>query len=124
MLPRSGTALRSRLPRQLPWEPWSLLVPLVFVQWIGVALFWRAVTHNGWLFYHGGDQTWYYTSSWLLGRGDLPETQIGYGWSFLLTPLTWITGPNFHHAGFEIEVCPACEGQLAGCGCEYGFRAD
>jgi hypothetical protein len=95
MPPRSAVALRSRLPRHLPREPWSLLVPLVLAQWIGVALFWRAVTHNGWLFYHGGDQTWYYTSSWLLGRGDLPETQIGYGWSFLLTPLTWITGPNF-----------------------------
>src|SRR4051794_26608828 len=90
-----AASLRRHLPRRLPWEPWSLLVPLVVVQWIGVLLFARAVTHNGWLFYHGGDQTWYYTSSWLLGSGDLPETQIGYGWSFLLAPLTWLTGPNF-----------------------------
>jgi site-specific DNA recombinase len=32
-----------------------------------------------------------------------------------------ITAPNIHHAGCEVEVCPACEGLLAGCDCEYMF---
>ena len=34
--------------------------------------------HNGWLYYQGGDQLWYYTTAWLLGDGDLPFTTIGY----------------------------------------------
>jgi hypothetical protein len=25
----------------------------------------------------------------------------------------------FHHVGCELEMCPACEGQLTECGCEY-----
>jgi hypothetical protein len=29
---------------------------------------------------------------------------------------------NFHHVGCEIEMCPACEGRLAVCRCEYGYR--
>jgi hypothetical protein len=36
-----------------------------------------------------------------------------------------ISAPNFHHAGCELELCPACEGQLADCECEYMLlRAD
>jgi hypothetical protein len=32
-----------------------------------------------------------------------------------------ISAPNFHHAGCEFEICPACEGELVGCDCEYVF---
>jgi hypothetical protein len=32
-----------------------------------------------------------------------------------------ITAPNFHHAGCEFEMCPACEGELTACECEYLF---
>jgi hypothetical protein len=32
-----------------------------------------------------------------------------------------ITGPNFHHAGCESEICRACEAELARCECEYVF---
>ena len=32
---------------------------------------------------------------WLLGQLELPPTELGYRWSFLLTPITWITGPTF-----------------------------
>ena len=31
----------------------------------------RAV-HNGWLYYNGGDGTWYYTTAWVLGHGQIP----------------------------------------------------
>ena len=93
-----GARLAPYRQKAARWEPWIVLAPLVAIEWIGVLIFTRHAEHNGWLFYHGGDQTWYFTSSWLLGRGDLPETQIGYAWSFLLTPLTWITGrPGSRH---------------------------
>jgi hypothetical protein len=36
-------------------------------------------------------------------------------------PCCGITAPNFHHAGCELEICPACERELAGCECEYVF---
>ena len=36
------------------------------------------------LFYQGGDQTFYYTTSWVLSDWHLPTTPIGYAWSYLL----------------------------------------
>jgi hypothetical protein len=76
-------------------EPWIVLVPLVVAQWIVVgafALFF--VERNGWLFYQGGDQTWFYTSAWMLSGGEVPETFVGYTMPFLFTPIAWIAGPN------------------------------
>ena len=37
--------------------------------------------------YSGGDDSWYYTSAWVLGHGHVPQGSIGYGYSFLLAPL-------------------------------------
>ncbi len=76
-------------------EPWIVLAPLLLLQWALVPLFAAAVQHNGWLFYHGGDETWYWSTSWTLSQGHLPETAVGYGWSYLLVPFAWLTGPNF-----------------------------
>jgi hypothetical protein len=90
----AGT-LSQRLPSSLRWEPWSVLVPLVVAEWIGIAAYVGRVKHNGWLFYHGGDQTWYFTTGWIFGDGHIPETFVGYGWSLVLAPLTWIVGPSY-----------------------------
>ena len=84
---RTGALIRS--------EPWIVLAPLVVVQWIAVAILALTVTRNGWLFYQGGDQTWFYTSAWELGHGHIPESLVGYLLPFLLVPLTWLAGPNF-----------------------------
>jgi hypothetical protein len=32
-----------------------------------------------------------------------------------------IIAPNFRDAGCEVDICPVCEGALAGCECEYVF---
>ncbi|MDX6513072.1 MAG: Dolichyl-phosphate-mannose-protein mannosyltransferase [Gaiellaceae bacterium] len=85
--------LRSRA-RTLAREPWLVLVPLVVAQWAAVGIFATVVRHNGWLFYQGGDQLAFYTDAWLLGHGHIPEASIGYGWSFVLTPIAWIFGVN------------------------------
>jgi hypothetical protein len=76
-------------------EPWVALVPLVAAQWIVVAIFALTVQRNGWLFYQGGDQTWFYTSGWELAQGRIPESLVGYLWPFVLVPLTWLAGPDF-----------------------------
>jgi hypothetical protein len=81
--------------RAAKWEPWVVLAPLVVAEWIGVLVFSRHAEHNGWLFYHGGDQTWYFTTGWLLGDGRIADTFVGYGWSLLLAPFTWFGGPDF-----------------------------
>ncbi len=77
------------------YEPWVVLGPLVLVQWLALVAFVVTVKHNGWLFYQGGDQTFFYTSSWIVGHGHIPDAAIGWGWSFVLVPVTWIFGSSF-----------------------------
>src|SRR5437879_996257 len=87
-----------RLPRGLgPFgrQPWIVLGPLVLVQWIAVLALALTVRHNGWLYYQGGDQTFYYTTSWLLTHWTLPPTPIGYAWSYVTTPVAAAAGPSF-----------------------------
>jgi hypothetical protein len=76
-------------------NPWFVLAPLVVAQWVVLAAFALTVQRNGWLFYQGGDQTWFYTSAWELAHGRVPETLVGYLWPFVLAPLAVLAGPNF-----------------------------
>ena len=71
------------------------LAAAVVAQWIAVGLLAMAATHNGWLYYQGGDQTFFYTISWALSHGHLPETGIGYSWSLVEAPITAVAGPSF-----------------------------
>ena len=74
--------------------PAKVLAVLVIADWFVIAEAARIAVHRGWLFYDGGDGTWYYTSAWVLGQGHLPQAYIGYGYSLLVAPLTWIAGSN------------------------------
>ena len=77
-------------------EPWRVLAPLLVVQWVAVGLFALSVHHNGWLFYQGGDQIWYWASSWLLGHhGVIPVPRVSYGWPIVLLPFSWIWGGSY-----------------------------
>jgi 4-amino-4-deoxy-L-arabinose transferase-like glycosyltransferase len=76
-------------------EPWRVLVPLVIAQWVAVAIFASSVHHNGWLFYQGGDEIWYWTTGWLAGHGLITKTLVSPGWSFLLLPFAVVLGPGF-----------------------------
>lgn len=84
-----------RGPSPFPGEPWAVLVPLLVAQWLALAVFALLVQRNGWLFYQGGDQTWFYTSGWILGNGAVPETLVGYAWAMLQAPVAALAGPNF-----------------------------
>lgn len=75
-------------------EPWIVLGPLILVQWLALIVFMVTVRHNSWLYYQGGDQTYYWTQAHLLSQWTLPVTAIGYGWSFLLTPIALFAGAN------------------------------
>jgi hypothetical protein len=76
-------------------EPWRVLVPLLAVQWLAAVVFAISVHHNGWIFYQGGDQIWYYTTGWLAGHGLIPKTLISPAWSLLLAPFALIAGPAY-----------------------------
>ena len=76
-------------------EPWRLLVPLLVVHWLALVVFTARVNHNGWLFYQGGDQIWFWTTSWLLGHGSITVPNVSHGWPLLLVPFTWIGGAGF-----------------------------
>jgi hypothetical protein len=52
------------------------------------------VRHNGWVYYQGGDQLWYYTSSWFLAHGTVVQPLVGYLWPALLTPISLVAGTN------------------------------
>ena len=74
------------------------LATLVVAQIVATVTFALTVTHNGWLYYQGGDQLWYATTGWSLGDLRIPNALVGYGWSLVLAPITWLTGPTFIQA--------------------------
>ena len=72
-----------------------MLAPLLAVQWIAQIVFSLSVHHNGFLYYQGGDQIWYYTTAWLSGHGVIPKTLISPAWAFLLAPFALVIGPGY-----------------------------
>lgn len=94
--------VESRVPRALARiaavRPAYVLAGLVAVQWIAVLALALSVQHNGWVYYQGGDQLWYYTSGLSLVHGHLPYPLVGYGWSLLLGLLALPAGANLASA--------------------------
>src|SRR5919201_4967762 len=80
---------------------WLVFGLLVVAQWTAIGVFVAVVRHNGWLFYQGGDETFFWTSSWVLAHGHIPNSSIGYGWSMLLAPVARAVGSNY------LEALPA-----------------
>ena len=84
-----------RQARRLPVpRPWMVLGALVVCDWLVTLEAARIALHQGWLYYDGGDSTWYYTSAWVLAHGHIPTTAIGYLYSMLIAPAALIAGPN------------------------------
>jgi hypothetical protein len=74
------------------------LIVAVLAQWGAVALLAFSVERNGWLYYQGGDQTFFYTIAWIVSHGHLPVTGIGYAWSLVEAPVAAVAGPSFLNA--------------------------
>ena len=53
-----------------------------------------ASTHNGFVWYSGGDDTEYWTDGWVLAHHALTQTHIGPGIPLLYAWLSWFVGPN------------------------------
>jgi hypothetical protein len=94
----AGRRAWDTLPRVRAWleevRPATLLVPAIAIQWLTTLALALTVRHNGWLFYQGGDQLWYYDSGWLLAHGQIPLAFVGHGWPALLAPIAALGGPT------------------------------
>ena len=87
--------------RTVDWllaRPRAVLGTLIGAQIVGTVVLALSVTHNGWVYFQGGDQIWLATQGWLLGQFELAPTELGYLWSYLLAPIMWVTGPTFVQA--------------------------
>jgi hypothetical protein len=95
--PRIARA-RTRAGRAGSWlaarPPVAVLASAIVIEWFAVLGLALKVHHNGWIYYQGGDQLWYYTLGWLLAHGHLWQTPIGYLWSIWLVPIARVAGPN------------------------------
>jgi len=87
-----------RTADQLLERPRAVLATLAGLQIAATAVLGLSVTHNGWVWFQGGDQIWLTTQGWLLGHLELPPTEVGYLWSLLVAPIMWITGPTYVQA--------------------------
>ncbi|HEY8629211.1 MAG TPA: glycosyltransferase family 39 protein [Gaiellaceae bacterium] len=101
----------------------AILAFLIVVQWIAVFVFAMSAQHNGWLFYNGGDSTWYYTTSWVLSQGHLPQTVVGYGYSLLGAFVPSLVGPNLIAALPAIVVIQVAVLLPVSLLCIYGIAA-
>ena len=79
-------------------QPRSVIGTLIGLQIGATLVLALAVDHNGWVWFQGGDQIWLSTQGWLLGQLELPPTELGYLWSYALTPIMWVTGPTYVQA--------------------------
>lgn len=93
-LGRLGSIAGSLHARVASWPPLYVLGGAVVAQWALVLAVARTVRHNGWVYYQGGDQLWYYTLARLVSHGRLWQTPVGYLWSFILAPFARLAGAD------------------------------
>jgi hypothetical protein len=89
----AGRALDGLLER-----PRTVLATLAGAQIAATVALALRVRHNGWVYFQGGDQIWFSTTGWLLGRLQVAPTESSYLWPFVQAPITWATGPTYVQA--------------------------
>ena len=91
---RVARALRVAAERTESLPPVRVLAGAVAIEWLAVLGLALTVRHNGWIYYQGGDQLWYWSSGWLLAHGTLPIPLVGFGWPALFAPLAAVNGSS------------------------------
>ncbi len=103
-------------------HPRAVLGTLVGAQIAATLVLALTVTHNGWVYYQGGDQIWLSTAGWLLGLLELPPNDvIAYLWPLVFTPVTWVTGSTFVQALPPLVVLQVLVLGPIGLLCVYGI---
>ena len=119
----SLTAARSaaRTLDYLLERPRTVLGTLVGAQIAATLALALRVEHNGWVYFQGGDQIWFTTTGWLLGRHQLAPTEASYMWPLVQAPITWLTGPTFVQLLPALIVLNVCVLGPIGLLCVYGI---
>jgi hypothetical protein len=79
-------------------RPRTVLATLAAAQIVATLALALRVEHNGWVYFQGGDQIWFTTTGWLLGRFELAPTEASYLWPLVQAPITWVTGSTYVQA--------------------------
>ena len=79
-------------------RPRTVLAALAGVQIAATLALALRVEHNGWVYFQGGDQIWFTSTGWLLGRLEVAPTESSYLWPLVQAPITWLTGPTYVQA--------------------------
>jgi hypothetical protein len=90
----AAAAARRAWARVLRLPVWAVLAALLLCQWAVVGIVAAIAFHNGVVYYTGGDDTWYFTTAWVLAHAHVPQGAISYGYPALIAPLVLITGAN------------------------------
>lgn len=104
-----------RIATHVERRRWWIVGACIVVQWALLAYeAFGLAHHNGWLYQHGDDGPWYWTSAWALSSLHVPFAAVGMGWPYLLTPLAAIFGPDMANglpavvALNVLVLAPAC----------------
>ncbi len=76
-------------------RPRLVIGTLIAANVTATAVFALAVRHNGWVWYQGGDQVAYAADGALVAGLHLPPADLGFGWPFVLAPISRLTGPAY-----------------------------
>ena len=104
-------------------RPRTVLATLVAAQITATLALALRVEHNGWVYFQGGDQIWFSTTGWLLGRLQLSPTEASYMWPLVQAPITWLTGSTYVQALPALVVLNVLVLGPIGLVCVYGIAA-
>jgi hypothetical protein len=128
---RPNGALAARPLRDFAWleervatlEPRLVLGGFVVLQWLTLVAFVLVVRHNGWLFYQGGDETFHWSAAWSIAHGHVPESEIGFGWAYILSPIGLVFGSYYLSALPVVVILQVLVLMPVALFCVYGIAA-
>jgi hypothetical protein len=125
-LARTSVAAARAAGRTFDWllqRPRAVLGALIGAQLGATVILALSATHNGWVYFQGGDQIVNTSTGWLLGRLELPPTEISYLWPLVQAPITWLTGPTYVQALPALVLLQVLVGGPVAVLCVYGIAA-
>lgn len=104
-------------------RPRAVLATLAGAQVAATVVLALRVQHNGWVYFQGGDQIWFSSTGWLLGRLQVAPTESSYLWPLVQAPISWFTGPTYVQLVPALVVLNVLVLGPIGLLCVYGIAA-
>src|SRR5207244_379103 len=81
------------------------------------------VRHKRWVLDQGGDQTFHSSAAGSIAHGHVPESEIGFGWSYVLSPIALVFGSNYLSALPAVVILQVVVLMPVALFCVYGIAA-